>query len=204
MPSILSLAFPDENPSLNRTGGAYIPVFILVAIGFEGVFRNIWRVAKSWRSKVGVVSLGAILFLTSSMINFDLVFNQYDKQFMAGAWNTSQIGSVIKGFSNSIGNPDRAYVVPSPHWVDTRLVGINSGYPTKDYALWPDQFDQLLVDDGEKLVILKPDNHEALILLQEMFPNGVLNNYDSGYEGKDFYMFHIPPIIIHDEITNEP
>ena len=194
MPSILSIAFPDENPSLNRTGGAIIPVFILVGIGLETVMRSLWRVANKRIYQALVISIGGLLFIFSSNINFDLVFNQFDKQFMAGAWNTSQMGAVIQGFAESTGDPDHAYVVPSPYWVDTRLVGINAGYPTKDYALWPDQFDELLSDDAEKLVILKPENQEALDLLEDMFPNGILYNYDSGYEGKDFYIFHIPPL----------
>lgn len=195
MPSILSIAFPDENPSLNRTSGAHIVVFIIVAIGFEQTLLHIWRVAKSWNMKAFVVIIGSILFFVSALINHDLVFNQFDKQFMAGAWNTSQIGKVIKGFAESTGIADNAYVVPSPHWVDTRLVGINAGYPTKDYALWPEQFEVLSDNPGEKLVILKPDNLDALSKLEETFPNGVLYNYDSGYEGKDFYIYHIPPII---------
>jgi len=204
MPSILSIAFPEENPSLNRTAGAIIPVFILVAIGFERVFYSVWRIARKNRYKLVVSVVGLALFLIATLINHDLVFNQFDKQFMAGAWNTSQMGSIIRNFAGSTGNADRAYVVPSPHWVDTRLVGINAGYPTKDYALWSEQFNQLNIDDGEKLVILKPDNQDALSLLNTMFPNGILYNYDSGFEGKDFYIYHIPPIIILEENTMSP
>jgi hypothetical protein len=204
MPSILSIAFPEENPSLNRTAGAIIPVFILVAIGFERVFYSVWRIARRNKYKFVVSVVGLALFLIATLINHDLVFNQFDKQFMAGAWNTSQMGSIIRNFAGSTGNADRAYVVPSPHWVDTRLVGINAGYPTKDYALWPEQFNQLNIDDGEKLVILKPDNQDALSLLNTMFPNGILYNYDSGFEGKDFYIYHIPPIIILEENTISP
>ena len=46
-----------------------------------------------------------------------------------------QIGQVIRGFADSVGDADDAYVIPYPYWVDTRLVGINAGYPTTDYAL---------------------------------------------------------------------
>lgn len=195
MPSILSIAFPDENPSLNRTGGAYVIVFIIAAIGLEYIFVQLWRTAKKWPMKVLSIGLVCALFVISILSNYDLVFNQFKNQFLEGAWNTSQLGSVIKGFAQSTGNLEDAYVVPSPHWVDTRLVGINAGYPTKDYALWPDQFDVLVQNPNEKLVILKPDNQEALTLLKELFPLGILYNYDSGYEGKDFYIYHIPPSI---------
>ena len=37
MPSILSLAFPEENPSLNRTGGALVVVFLIVGLAFDGL-----------------------------------------------------------------------------------------------------------------------------------------------------------------------
>ena len=33
LPSILSLAFPSENPALNRTSGAMIPVFVIAGMG---------------------------------------------------------------------------------------------------------------------------------------------------------------------------
>ena len=41
LPSILSLAFPDENPSLNRTAGAIIPVFILIALALDGLLSSL-------------------------------------------------------------------------------------------------------------------------------------------------------------------
>ena len=36
LPSVLSLAFPGENPSLNRTGGAAVAVFIVSALALDG------------------------------------------------------------------------------------------------------------------------------------------------------------------------
>lgn len=202
MPSMLSIAFPDENPSLNRTGGAYVIVFIIAAIGLEYFFVQLWQSTKNWSIKAFSICLVSTLLVISSFINHDLVFNQFRNQFLEGAWNTSQLGGVIKGFAQSTGNLDNAYVVPSPHWVDTRLVGINAGYPTKDYALWPDQFEMLVQNPDEKLVLLKPDNQEALALLKELFPYGILYNYDSGYEGKDFYIYHIPPSINKENSQN--
>jgi hypothetical protein len=192
MPSILSLAFPEENPSLNRTSGAIIPVFILVGIGMDGIFSNLWRKSKQRIGKIILIGFGSGILIVSSLLNYDLVFTQFHDNYMRNAWNTSQIGEVIHGWSISTGNKDHAYVVPYPHWVDTRLVGINAGYPTKDYALWPDRFEDTLVIKDAKLFILKPDDFEALIKLQNLYPQGILNIFDSGREGKDFYIFEIP------------
>jgi hypothetical protein len=139
-----------------------------------------------------LIGFGSGILIIASLLNYDLVFNQFNSNYMRNAWNTSQIGEVIHGWLVSTGNKDNAYVVPYPHWVDTRLVGINAGYPTKDFALWPDRFEDTLVVKGAKLFILKPDDVQALKKLQDMYPQGILNIYDSGREGKDFYIYEIP------------
>lgn len=201
MPSILSLAFPDENPSLNRSGGAIIPVFILSAIGLDVVFRAIERRFPAGYSRMIPTAIAAIILFLIGSANFDLVFRQFDRQFMAGAWNTSQIGAVIRGFSESQGNAETAYVVPYPHWVDTRLVGINAGHPMKDYALWPEQFETTLSETRAKLFIINPRDEAAVHKLQEMYPSGWLYYYDVELEGKDFLLFFVPPVLEESSIV---
>jgi hypothetical protein len=193
MPSILSLAFPEENPSLNRTGGAIVPVFIIAAIGLVTFLQTVANQLKPRPGQAVAAMLGIVLLVGAGYQNFDLVFRQFDRQFMAGAWNTSQIGHVIRAFADSIGNPDSAYVVPYPYWVDTRLVGINAGYPLKDYALWPQDFEKTLDQPGAKLFILKPEDQAALDKLRQLYPAGFLYYYDSHREGKDFLIFFVPP-----------
>lgn len=192
MPSILSLAFPDENPSLNRTGGAIIPVFIVAAIALESFLAGFYSRMKNSLFKAVPVLIGVILFCVSAAQNYDLVINQFERQFMAGALNTSEIGQVIRGFSESVGDPDSAYVVPYPYWVDTRLVGINAGYPLKDFALWPKDFPTTLSNKGTKLFVLKPEDQESLRQLNELYPDNVSWLYHSRREGKDFYLFFVP------------
>lgn len=194
MPSILSLAFPAENPSLNRTSAAIIPVFIIAAIGLEGVLSNLYKRMKSISGRITVISLGLVMVAWNAFLNFDLVFKQFNEQFMAGAWNTSEIGKVIRGFADSIGNENSAYVVPFPYWVDTRLVGINAGFPAKDFALWPDQFDLTLTENQAKLFILKEEDKEDLALLQELYPTGSVKLFDNPREGKDFWLFTVPAV----------
>jgi len=192
MPSILSLAFPDENPSLNRTGGAIVPVFIVVAIALEFILS---RIIKTMRGNSGKMVAGVIFVLLAGWSinqNYDLVFNQYKQEFLAGAWNTSEIGQVIHDFADSIGSRDTAYVVPYPYWVDTRLVGINAGFPDKDYALWHEQFQTTLPLSGPKLFILKPEDQESLQMLETDYPNGYAALHQSSLPGKDFVIFFVP------------
>ncbi|GAP14416.1 4-amino-4-deoxy-L-arabinose transferase [Longilinea arvoryzae] len=191
LPSILSLAFPEENPSLNRTGAAYIPIFIIAAIGLESLVSSLLSRA-SQPGRMVVVILTVALLSISASSNYDLVFRKFDVQFMGGAWNTSQIGQVIRGFAESTGDADHAYVIPYPYWVDTRLVGINAGYPLKDYALPADQIETTLSIDAPKLFILNPADQDSQARLEQVYPQGRLFLYDSGRDGKDFLIYSIP------------
>jgi hypothetical protein len=60
LPSILSLAFPSENPALNRSAGAFIPVFVVVAIALDGLMTGIersatWTARTLWRIPTGSI-----------------------------------------------------------------------------------------------------------------------------------------------------
>lgn len=191
MPSILSLAFPEENPSLNRTGGAIVPVFLIAAVGLEAILRTI--AARMGRQGRWAAVLVAVLLLAGSMTqNFDLMFNKFHNRFLQGAWNTSQIGHVIRGFADSVGDPNSAYVIPYPYWVDTRLVGINAGYPTKDYALNMNLIPETTRSTQTKLFIFNTQDSETLNMLLTYYPQGTLVRYTSPLEGKDFFGFLVP------------
>ena len=53
LPSILSLAFPAENPSLNRTGAAYIPIFVIIGLALDKFLSGVYHSAKVINSKMG-------------------------------------------------------------------------------------------------------------------------------------------------------
>jgi hypothetical protein len=192
LPSILSLAFPGENPSLNRTGAAYIPIFILAAIALEGILSGFKRLSNRRGAMVTAGIIGVMLVGWSAANNYNLVQVKFDQQFMAGAWNTSQIGKVIRGFVDSIGAEDNAYVIPYPYWVDTRLVGINAGFPDKDYAINRDQLETTLQNPAVKLFIFKAEDKDTLKALQNLYPDGKAEIYTSNYQGKDFESYLVP------------
>lgn len=189
LPSILSLAFPDENPSLNRSGGAIIPVFIIAAVGFYQCAKGLFNRAEPVFSRIVLGVFLTFSLFCSSYQNYDLVFNQYDKEFMAGAWNTSEIGAVIKEFIAEGNSYENAHVVPYPYWVDTRLVGINAGVPWKDYALWAEDFESTLDKPEKQLFILKPEDTDGLELLQNLYPDGNEEIFYSKTSGKNFIIY---------------
>lgn len=189
LPSILSLAFPSENPALNRTAGAIVPVVIIIAIAFEGFLKGVESKFASPLGRWLSIALASALLLWSGWQNYDLVFNQYQRNYSLSSWNTSEIGQVLQKLTSTIVQEPNAYVVAYPHWVDTRLVGINAGYPTRDFAIWPEDFSKTLDQQGVKVFIVRPDDLNSLEALKLLYPIHLLQLYDSRLENKDFYIF---------------
>ncbi len=196
MPSILSLAFPGENPALNRAGGAYVPVFVIVAMALDGLLTSIGR---GGLRGVLMWSLAGLLFLISAYQNYDLVFNQYYTSFRAGSWNTSDMGRVIKDFEKTYGRSDTVWIVPFPHWVDTRLPAVWAGIPNRDMAMWPENLPSTVEFTGPKLFMVKADldypegnDQQSLDVLESLYPNGQLRMFDSDIPGHDFWIFTVP------------
>ncbi len=193
MPSILSLAYPGENPSLNRTAGAVVPVFVVIGSALEAILRTFRKQLDGKYGKFAVIVISAVLLFWSGVNNYDLVFNQYYRIYRASSWNTSEIGQVAEFFIQSLGSPDSTYVVGYPHWIDSRLVAINAGYPGWDFAIFPEQIPQTVSDPSPKLFFLNVNDGVNMQLLLETFENGILSQYDSKIEDKDFMIFFVPP-----------
>jgi len=193
MPSILSLAFPDENPALNRAAGAIVPVFLVVALALEGLLAAIRRMLgeKSGRTLVWIVALFLIGF--SVLHNYDLVFNQYRRAYDLSAWNTSEMGQVVHDFGELYGSTESAWVVAYPHWVDTRLVGMLAGDPLRDYAIAPDALGNTLTDPRPKLYLINLEDQVALEGLTLLYPYGSVTTYPAR-NGRDFLIFMVPAL----------
>ncbi|MEW6287218.1 MAG: glycosyltransferase family 39 protein [Chloroflexota bacterium] len=196
LPSSLSLAFPGENPALNRAGAAYIPAFIIGAMALEGLVTG-FGVEKKRKVLAGVVA--GILLAVSAYQNYDLVFHQYYNAFRQASWNTSDMGRVIKEFERNYGRTDTVWIVPYPHWVDTRLPAVWAGIPNRDMAMWRENLPSTLEVTGPKLFIVRANveatefnDTETLNVLKALYPNGQLRLFDSDVPGHDFWMYFVP------------
>ena len=170
MPSILSLSFPGENPSLNRSAAAIVPVFLVVGLAFDGFLTALESVSASLRSKRLAWSAGIILLAWASLQNYDLVFNQYKRLYDSSSWNTTEMGAVVHDFAELTGSADTAWLVGYPYWVDSRLVMINAGFPSQDNAIWPDKFEDTLADPRPKLFLININDLVDIEALQAYTP----------------------------------
>jgi hypothetical protein len=193
LPSILSLAFPSENPNLYRTGGAAVSVFLIVGISLDAFMTCLEeRITPPWGKRLAW-GVFALLILLSGIQNHDLVFNKYYKQYRLSAQNTSEMGRVIKGFVDAGGSPQGVWVMGYPHWADTRLVAINAGYPRADFALFSEGIVNTVEIAPPKLFILHPEDKTSLDTLNQFYENGWFYRHDSAVDGKDFMVFTVPP-----------
>lgn len=192
LPSVLSLAFPNENPSLNRTAGAYVPVFVIIALGLDALLRAVHRKIEGRTGLITASVTAGVLILGSLGANSDLFFNQYYSQYNASAWNTSEMGEVMRGFSKVVGTPETTWVVGYPYWVDTRLVAINAGFVDRNPEMSTPLLEQTAADPRAKLFMLNPVDTPSLDSLQVIYPQGRFWLHQSEVPGKDFIIFMVP------------
>jgi hypothetical protein len=127
-----------------------------------------------------------------------LVFNQFYNSFRLGAWNSSDMGRVIQEFGQTHGRTDTVWVVPFPHWVDTRLPAVWAGIPNRDMAMWPENLESTLESPEPKMFLVKANiedptgnDEETLSVLDKLYPNGKLRLFDSDIPGHDFWIFTV-------------
>ena len=193
LPSTLSLAYPAENPSLNRTAGAIVPVFLVVALALDGLWTTLKSTRRIRRSDALAWGVAGSLIFLAAFQNYHLVFHTYAEEYRAGTWNTSEMAEVIREFQTVYGDARRVWIVPYPYWVDTRLPGAWLGMPTLDCALWRENLPETLDEPSPKLFIVKPEDEETIDALRSLYPQGVLSRHVSDInEGHDFLMYFVP------------
>jgi hypothetical protein len=166
---------------------------VIIGICLDGILASLQERLKTPGGTRLAWIAGAFLLLWSASQNYALVFNEYQQNYTLSSWNTTEIGSVIRDFSEMAGTSETAYVVAYPYWVDTRLVGVNAGFPTKDFAIWPENFASTLQAAGPKLFVIDPEDENSINQLQNLYPGGYLKLFDSKRENKDFYLYFVLP-----------
>jgi hypothetical protein len=183
----MSLAFPGENPALNRAGGAAISVILIAALALDGLISAFGTQRK--RMLIGW-GLAALLLALSATQNHDLIFRQFHQQFREGSWNTSEMGAVLSDFRAAYGTDETVWIVPYPHWADTRLPPIWAGIPQRDIAVFRENLPNTLNFPAPKLFMYYTRDEETAALLRELYPQGVVRRFTSAVnEGKDFMIY---------------
>ncbi len=205
LPSTLSIAFPNENPSVVRAGGAIPVIFILTAYPLWLLWkrlRAVWpgrRGLWAGRVMVGVLMVGVF------SVNSDMYFRQYPAQYIGSAENASEIGAVVRDYAQSVGAYDRAWMCLHPYWVDTRAVGIYAGQVGWEQVLdptRPDDWVRLAADPRPLLIVMHPQGQDCIAAARQYWPTGTLTLRKSARDaGHDYLLFSVPGTVDLDERT---
>jgi hypothetical protein len=170
-----------------------VPVFTAIGLALVAVLGGL---RAAWPRRAGLVvavSAGALMLGLALNNNYRMLFKDFDAMYRDSAWNTKDAGDVIRGFADSIGTTATAHVVPYPHWLDTRLVGFQAGTPGVDYALPRDGIDGLAGELAAQLFLVNTLDLETMQKLRQVFPNGEARTFISERQGRDFWIYFVPP-----------
>ncbi|HET7768105.1 MAG TPA: hypothetical protein VFN74_04965, partial [Chloroflexota bacterium] len=174
LPSILTLAFPNENPSTVRTGMAIPITALLIAAPLALIARRL----RAWvGGPVGTYASAAAIALTFSSIlaiNFHQYFRVYPLQHARSSQHTSHVANAVRGFMQLGGRKEDAYILPGAHWIDWRLVAIEVG----DIRWSPivNGVDDARRHDGAagpRLYVVHPSDQRALDTLARWYPAAI-------------------------------
>ncbi|MFN2136457.1 MAG: glycosyltransferase family 39 protein, partial [Candidatus Promineifilaceae bacterium] len=191
LPSILSLAYPGENPSVVRTGGAPPAVMIIAAVPFVAIPTRM-SASGSSAAKAAARLMVIALSLIAIVYNANWYFHDYDENILYSIGNATELGAVLADFEAQGATVANAYHIPYPHWIDTRAIGINAGHVRWDNAVEVEDLPAHVYGARPRLYLVNKDDAEALAALQQMFPDGSIERYDSSRFGRDFFIFRVP------------
>jgi len=195
LPSILSLAFPQENPSVVRAAGAIPVVAVLVGWGLYVVARAVWELLGRW-GKLAAALLLAILLTATAVINYRRYFVDYFRSYQLSSRNSSEMAEVMRGFIATGGDLKHIVIRAWPHWVDTRalalLLGDVSWQDTNVVIERVTDLTRLRDDPAPQMYLVHLEDQLALNILQTTFPAGYLVRHVSPIPGHDFLVFIVP------------
>jgi len=176
LPSILSIDFPIENPSVVRTGGAPPVVMIIAALPLYAWAAALTRAGRRFGIIAGRIAGAAGLIAALALCfayNYDWYFVRYHEQYLRAVTNSRDLAAVVRDFVARGGSMANVYHIPYANWVDTRLIGVHAGDITWDNVLRQPVLGTLPLEPGpRRLFLLHPDDAAALEALEKAYPEG--------------------------------
>lgn len=137
LPSTLSLAFPIENPSLNRAGPAIPAVFLIASLPFAYLCAAFWRLRGALRA-AGCLVLAGVCGLSIQQ-NFRAYFRVFANSYEQMTNHSIRMSEMLEQY-HARGVPySQCYLLAYTGWVDGRHIAIEIGDPgwVKEHLVLP-------------------------------------------------------------------
>jgi hypothetical protein len=204
LPTALALSFPIEVPSFIRASGAIPPSYLIAALPVAVFCRQLCKTLSGRRGFIIATLFATVVLLAANHYNSSLYFGGFNDNFVRASHPQAQAGRLLKGFAESDGALGNAFVLASPHWWDTRAIGIEAGVmfwdSGADVANVPQLLSRGLRREGQfrleperdLLFFYARDNMDALPRLATWFPAGRQLEIRVQPAHKSFYIFRAP------------
>ena len=169
LPSTLSLAFPNENPSLNRAGPAAPIVFLIAGSALAWLLRELWRQRGVPRA-VGLFLLALVLGLSiqqNARSYFVLFADSYDHLIE----HSMEMAEVLREAHTSGIPYSNMYLLGVDFWVDGRNIAFQIDDPAwADNHLLPAGAVPEGLAKRPLLFLYHPSDTSRLERLQKLYP----------------------------------
>jgi len=200
--SILSLAFPRENPSLSRASAALPMVMVLAALPLPALGAR-WRAAWGAAGAVAYGGLLAGLFWWMAGNTTARYFAEYRDSYDNSTHNTSEGADVVRSFVTLGGEVNHASYVGWENGWDYRAIGFMLGRPDwpgligpgakSDWSEAAESARALAGDPARKLFIVGgPFVQHQIDTLRSIFPEAMVTHHTPRVPGKDFWTVFVP------------
>jgi len=208
LPSILSLAFPVENPSHTRISGALPGVYFLMALALAVIVLELRRLGGRVGGTIAVVGCAAVIGVSVAGSG-DHYFTGYRASYAQNALPYSEAGAILRRFAvadrNGYGN---GFILAYPYWWDHRALGISGGaLRWNNTILNTDEIAKVLRDgvmraandpfrldpNAALLFFLSIDDESGRAWLIENLPAGLALDVTS-YNQRPYVVFEAPAI----------
>jgi hypothetical protein len=192
MPSALSIANPNENPSHTRASGALPTAYLLAAYGLVALIMPLRQLlTQKHAALITSAALLAVLGLGMYRINAYNVFVAYHEEYIDSWKPLSDGGRILREFAEEErGGYGNAFMIAYPHWWDYRIIANEAGLAPmvwqngdiplpslaarilRAYTLNAD--DPMKLDPNRDLMFMyAAEDTETGDLLREWFPRGL-------------------------------
>lgn len=192
--STLAVAFPLENPSVNRAAPAVPVMFAVAGIPLAVAVRRC-------QAAIGTVRGGAVAFALTSIAlviatgrNIDTYFHDFNWQTRLAVDNTTEIARVIDGAAAVGIAPGDAYIIDWPHWLDARNIGIALGDISwgTAHVVGTDEPLPPQAPDRPLLFVLYYEDTERLAEVLRTYPGSFATAYPAKVPTQSFVTVWVP------------
>lgn len=205
MPTALSLAHPEANPSNSRALGTVPVVYLIAAMPVAMIALRLKSMIRGRKGLTIAIAFGVGIVLASNHQNSETYFDRYAYAYLGPSFPHSEAGRIVQGFAASDGAIGNVWSLGFPYWWDYRALGIEAGYPTWPNDMYPLEYlpqrlrdaqrrsGQFRLDPNRDLLFLfNPADEQAWQRFRQWFPQGRAMTVQSYHPEDRFVLYRVP------------